>query len=59
MKLIHFYRTLVVKGATTAHIRITCFGYETSTGVVINVILPDGRLITTSNKDFYINFQLE
>lgn len=59
MKLIHFYRTLVVKGASTTNIRITCFGYETDAGVLINVILPDGRLITTNKKDFHINFQLE
>lgn len=58
MKLIHFYRTLVVKGASTTNIRITCFGYETDAGVVINVILPDGRLITTNKKDFHINLQV-
>ena len=59
MKLIHFYRTLVVKGAATTQIRLTCFGYETKGGVVINVLLPDSRLITTNNKDFHINFQVK
>ena len=57
MKLIHFYRNMVLNAGTNEedHIRLYCFGYEKKLGTitqkVIMAITPTNKLIITENPD--------
>jgi hypothetical protein len=55
MKLVHFYRNVVLNATQENEIRVRLFvyGYETkvkrTTHKVLNVIMPDGQLVTTED----------
>lgn len=57
MKLIHFYRNLVLNAGASdeKHIRLYCFGYEKKVGTkvqkVIMAITPTNDLIVTEDPD--------
>lgn len=57
MKLIHFYRNIVLNSGTSEekHIRLYCFGYEKKVGAkvqkVIMAITPTNNLIATEDPD--------
>ncbi len=57
MKLIHFYRNIVLNSGTSdeKHIRLYCFGYEKKVGAkvqkVIMAITPTNNLIATEDPD--------
>ena len=57
MKLIHFYRNLILNAGATdeKHIQLYCFGYEKKVGArvqkIIMAITPTNELIVTENPD--------
>jgi hypothetical protein len=56
MKLIHFYRNVVLEAATESErrVKLYCFGYEDKSKKQIFAITPESELIITTDPDLII-----